>query len=345
MRSAKWFLGVVLAITLWATWAQGQATLEWSVKAFGDGRHNAFTDLISWHGKYYLCFRHGAAHLSMDGQIQILRSDDLKTWTPCGTLDTLGDDRDPHFTATDQRLYVFFGTWDLLHAQDNGLPGRGRLRSYGAWSENGEQWSDIHALYETGWWLWRVRWLKDAFYSVAYEIDWPSKAKNEARLLRSADGLGWQPVSTVTQERQPDEADFRFLPDGSMEVVMRCCDKQADSMWLKSTPDLMHWTKQDLGVVIHSPVLLSWKDRLFVAGRGREADQSVTRIWERTGDQLKEVFTLPSSGDTAYPGLLLDPATENASAPAFFVSWYSQHERDAGRHDEANVYAGRVVLK
>ncbi len=333
------FLGAV------AFGAHAEASLEWSVKVLGDGQHNAFTDLIRWHDNYYICFRHGGAHLSMDGEIRVMRSADMKTWTPCGTLDTLGDDRDPHFTATDEALYVFFGTWDLTHATDHGLPGRGRLRSHFASSPDGERWSAVQGIHEANWWLWRVRWLKGAFYSVAYSITWPAGAAGEARLLRSADGLDWTNVSVVTKERQPDEADFRFLPDGSMEVVMRTCDKQGDAMWLKSDATLGQWQKRDLGVLVHSPVMLTWKDRLFVAGRAHEASKSVARIWERTGEQLTELITLPSSGDTAYPGLILDPATETSAQPAFFVSWYSQHERAAERRDEASVYVGRIILK
>jgi len=39
--------------------AYGDARLEWMEKAYGDGKHNAFTDLTRWRGTYYLCFRHG----------------------------------------------------------------------------------------------------------------------------------------------------------------------------------------------------------------------------------------------------------------------------------------------
>ena len=322
-----------------------EGSLEWSARLYGDGEHNAFTDLIRWHDAYYVCFRHGASHLSMDGEIRVMRSPDLKTWEPCGTLDTLGDDRDPHFTASNNALYVYFGTWDLVHADDHGLPGRGRLRSYFASSADGQNWSKVQAVYETGWWLWRTRWHEGVFYSVAYAITWPAITSGEARLLRSEDGLEWSPVSTVTKDRIPDEADIRFLPDGSMEAVLRSCDSLGVSIFARSNPERTQWQCTNLSAVIHSPVIATWKDRVFVSGRGMQDGASVTRIWELLNDDVKEVITLPSAGDTAYPGLLIDPATLNAEQPAFFITWYSQHERKPDRPDEASIYVGRVILK
>ncbi len=296
------------------------ATLDWHQKAYGDGRHNAFTDLALYRGHYYLCFRHGASHLSMDGEIRVMRSSDMKTWDPCATLDTLGDDRDPHFTVTDDRLFVYFGTWDLAHAVDNGVPGRGKLRSHFASSEDGIHWSKVQGVYESRWWLWRVRWLKGAFYSAAYSSNWPSGGKEGMRLLRSQDGLKWDIVSAIPNARTPDEADMRFLADGSVELVARSGERNANAMLFRSDPSLKTWHRIDLEVLIHSPVMLTWKGRCFIAGRGRD-------------------------GDTAYPGLLLDPAAAGADQPSFLVSWYSQHARAQDARDEASVYVGRITLR
>ena len=321
------------------------ATLDWHQKVYGDGRHNAFTDLALYKGHYYLCFRHGTSHLSMDGEIQVMRSPDMKKWEPCVTLDTLGDDRDPHFTVTGDRLFVYFGTWDLAHAADNGVPGRGRLRSHFASSEDGLHWSGVQGVYESRWWLWRVRWLKGAFYSAAYSSNGPSVGKEGMRLLRSQDGLKWELVSAISNERTPDEADLRFLADGSVEMVVRSGEHNADAMLLRSDPSLKTWRRIDLDVLIHSPVMLTWKGRCFIAGRGRDGDRSVARLWELKGDTVKALFTLPSDGDTAYPGLLLDPAAAGADQPSFLVSWYSQHARAQDSPDEASVYVGRITLR
>ena len=344
-RSVLVFTLLVLGFITNQTTGAAEASLEWSAKLYGDGQHNAFTDLIRWHEAYYVCFRHGASHLSMDGEIRVMRSTDLKAWEPCATIDTLGDDRDPHFTTTGDTLYVYFGTWDLIHTDGHGLPGRGRLRSYFASSKDGQNWSSVQAVYETGWWLWRVRWHEGAFYSVAYAITWPSMTSGEARLLRSEDGLEWSPVSTITKDRIPDEADMRFLADGSMETILRSCDNLGVSIFARSNPERTQWQCKDLSAVIHCPAIVTWKGRVFVSGRGVKDGASVTRIWELVNDDVNEIITLPSAGDTTYPGLLIDPATENADQPAFFITWYSQHERKPETSDEASIYVGRVVLK
>ncbi len=314
-------------------------------KVFGDGQHNAFTDLVRWHDRYYLCFRHGAGHLSMDGEIRVMVSQDLKGWEPCGTLDTLGDDRDPHFTMSDKALYTSFGTWDLTHVEGSGLPGRGKIKTYMAFSEDGTHWSEIKGMYEPYWWLWRVRWQGDAFYSVAYRLEWPSLKTGDCRFLRSPDGVAWSAVSTVTQERMPDEADWLVQKDQSILSVIRTCDDQGDAMLLRSDPERKQWKKKDLGVLVHSPVMVTWKSRTFVAGRGKGENGSVTRVWELANDKLVELVTLPSGGDTGYPGLVVDPATADAANPAFFISWYSQHERQPDRPDEASIYVARTAVE
>jgi len=325
--------------------AAGAARLDWMTTVIADGSHNAFTDLAACQGQYYLCFRHGAGHLSMDGEIRIMRSADMKTWEPAGVLDTLGDDRDPHFAVSDKGLHVFFGAWDLTHVDGPGLPDRGRLRSYMATTTDGTTWGGITGLYEPTWWLWRARWHDGAFYSIAYTLTWPSSSKGEARLLRSEDGAAWKAIATCATERMPDEADWLVRADGSLLSVIRCCDSAGDSMLLRSDPARTQWTRKDLGVVVHCPAMVEWKGHVFVAGRGRQGNAYNTSLWELKDDTLQELLVLPSGGDTAYPGLLVDPATAASDTPAFFISWYSQHERRPESPDQANVYVGRVVLE
>jgi hypothetical protein len=63
---------------------------------------------------------------------------------------------------------------------------------------------------------------------------------------------------------------------------------------------------------------------------------------------VREVLTLPSGGDTSYPGLLVDPASLDAENPALLISWYSQHEQESEPHytkNSASVYVGRVIIE
>lgn len=349
-------LGTVVVMCGWALCAnagEGEvpARLDWMVKAYGDGRHNAFTDLIRWKDAYYLCFRHGESHGSMDGEIRVMRSADLKAWEPCGTLKTYGDDRDPHFAATEDRLFVYFGVWDLEHATDHGTPGRQDVRSHFASSDDGETWSEVRGVYEEKWWLWRVRHHDGAFYSIGYSAFRPTPPVRESRLLRSEDGLNWELVSTVTKERMSGEADMWFEGDGSMWLVTRTGEAPGHAWLHQSDTSKQTWTAHDLGELIHSPAIAKWKDRFFVAGRGRNAGGGyVTRLWELypSESRVREVLTLPSGGDTSYPGLLVDPASLDAENPALLISWYSQHEQESEPHytkNSASVYVGRVIIE
>ena len=323
------------------------AKLDWMQKAHGDGRHNSFTDLIRWQGHYYLCFRHGASHGSMDGEIRILRSVDMKDWQPCATLRTLGDDRDPHFVSTEDTLLVYFGVWSLVHPEGHGTPTRGSVRSHFASTQDGQTWSEVRGVYEPGWWLWRVVRHEGLFYSVGYTAIRPTPSQREGRLLVSDDGLEWSLVSVVTRDRMPTESDIWFDGTGAIHLIMRMQDKVNEAFVWRSDPPFEQWDGHSVGAVIHSPALARWGDRFFVAGRGVQDGKWVTRLWELVDGQAHELLTLPSGGDTSYPGLLVDPATANAEAPTLFISWYSQHERESEPDATANtasVYVGRITI-
>ena len=107
------------------------------------------------------------------------------------------------------------------------------------------------------------------------------------------------------------------------------------------------WTGKPTGVLIHSPAIADWNNRVFIAGRARAENGYTTKLCEITGDTFTELLTLPSAGDNAYPGLIADSASLSAPNPAFFISWYSQHEIDRSNPTQkaaANVYVGKVTV-
>ena len=71
-----------------------------------DANHNAFTDLCSYAGKFYLTFRsspdgHG---ISSDANVVVLSSDDGRSWSETFTFCVSGrDTRDPHFLVFKDR--------------------------------------------------------------------------------------------------------------------------------------------------------------------------------------------------------------------------------------------------
>ena len=320
------------------------AQLEWMVEVTEGGAHHAFTDLTFWRDHYYLCFRKGRSHNSMDGEIHILRSKDLKNWEPQKILRTLGDDRDPHFVVKDDELFVFFGVWDLRHGEGNHPVDRGNVRSHFAKTSDGKMWSKIQAIYEPGWWLWRVRNIEGKLYSGGYTAVRPRPATRETRLLSSADGVNWEFVSTVSTEHGAGEADMWLNQDKTMSLFSRTA---GNAIHYKSGPNFSKWEATRLQEIAHSPVIAHWNDRTFVAGRAKGEKGSVTRLWEFFGDRIEEKLTLPSGGDTSYCGLLIDPDSLNSEHPAFFISWYAQRlddQDETRRGDASSVYVGRIVF-
>src|SRR5688500_19168487 len=78
------------------------------VKIWDRGKHNAFTDLIRWHDKWYCTFREADAHVGGDGVLRVLESADGKTWeSVAGITEAGGDLRDPKLSVPpDDRLMI-----------------------------------------------------------------------------------------------------------------------------------------------------------------------------------------------------------------------------------------------
>ncbi len=53
-------------------------------RVHSDGRHNAFTDIVFFKDKYYLVFRNGTHHVSADGKIMIMTSEQAHFVTDTG---------------------------------------------------------------------------------------------------------------------------------------------------------------------------------------------------------------------------------------------------------------------
>jgi len=88
--------------------AKEEATLVEVRRIWDRAPHNAFTDLVRFHGEWLCVFREGAAHVSPDGALRVIKSDDGKVWTSAALLThPSGDLRDAKITVTpDGRLML-----------------------------------------------------------------------------------------------------------------------------------------------------------------------------------------------------------------------------------------------
>lgn len=274
-----------------------------------DGRHNAFTDLQAWRDAWWITFRTGTDHGSPDGDVLVLRSADLVQWETVARLDTGLDDRDPKLCPAGDRLFCYFAN-----------RADGVFRSQVAYTDDGAGWTEPRAIYEDHVWLWRPRQIRGAFWCAAYVIpELRDRSTWYVDLLSSQDGLAWERRSTVVRDNCPNECDLWIDAADVMHVIARREDGPRTALLAEADPPYESWRHTDLETVVQAPVALPEGAEVWIAGRGVEQGASKTVLWRLTGGELHHMLTLPSGGDTSYPGLLRDGAR-------LLVSYYSEHE-------------------
>lgn len=315
-------------------------------RAFHNGEHNAFTDLVRFRGKLYLTFRScpdgHAVHPT--ASILILTSDDGQQWRQVhrfGVRDR--DTRDPHFLTFQGRLFVYTGTWysgpTSLASKDWDL---NQHLGYAAWCEDGVTWHSPILLEGTfGHYIWRA----SAFGGKAYlcarrKIDFAVGPKGEGRqveslMLESDDGLIWR-HRAVFQETAGDETAFLFNADGRVLGVGR---RTGTAQLLRSNPPYTQWERMDLDCSVGGPLLVKWGDRYLVGGRHSTQDRGPeTALWWLVDNRLHECAELPSGGDNSYPGFV-----ELGDGRAL-ISYYSSHEQDASGKPMTAIYLAELTL-
>ena len=303
--------------------------IETSTTIRQDANHNAFTDLCSYAGKFYLAFRsspdgHGVAS---SGSVVVLESDDGRSWSEAFTFCVPGrDTRDPHFLIFKGSLFVYTGTWFL---PEEGLPlNLNEAIGYAAWTADGSEWSGptqmegTHAHY-----VWRATAHGDRAFLCARRrrgyasgiADEQEPESIEAAILESADGLVWSFRSLFVGDFG-DETAFLFNADDSAVALVRG-GGEAPARICRSAPPWTVWTSVYLDRNVGGPLLARWGDRYLVGGRKIKADDTrTTSLYWLYGDALHEVVELPSGGDCSYPGFVA------LSEERGLLSYYSSHE-------------------
>src|SRR5687768_15469000 len=90
------FAASLFVLSTLANVSGAEPQIESITKIWDQGKHNAFTDLIRWRGKWYCTFREADAHVGGDGQLRVLESADGKQWESAALVTEKGIDlRDP----------------------------------------------------------------------------------------------------------------------------------------------------------------------------------------------------------------------------------------------------------
>jgi len=293
-----------------------------------EANYSAFTDLVWFRDAWFLTFREGQGHVSPDGALRVLTSADGEEWTTVARMTSeTGDLRDPKLSITADGRLMLAGVSAL------NPPSEIKHQSMVWFSKDGREWSDANPIGEPNIWIWRPAWHKGTAYGVGYATAPPERF---TRLYSSRDGVDFKPlVETLSDNGFVNESTLLFLPDDSALCLTRRDGQGAGGTALlgRSQPPYTEWTWKDLGMHLGGPALIRLPDGRFVAGgRSHVGPVHTALAWlDPEAGTLKEFLTLPSNGDSSYPGLVWRDGL-------LWVSYYSGHE------GKTSVYLARVKL-
>lgn len=294
-------------------------------KIWDSAPHNAFTDLTRFQDRWYCVFREGQGHVSPDGALRVLQSEDGKTWSSAALITSEnGDLRDAKITVTPDGKLMLAGASALHQPSDI------KHQSLVWFSDDGQNWSKAIKVGDPNLWLWRITWHK----GMAYGIGYATAGKRMTRLYKSENGRDFDIlVDNLYDVGYPNETSIVVLEDDTALCLLRRDGKPDSALLGKASPPYTNWTWEEFGLRVGGPHMLQLPDGRLVAA-GRDYTQgATTRLWwvDPEKPALSEIIKLPSGGDTSYPGLVWHDGL-------LWVSYYSSHE------GKSNIYLAKIQL-
>ena len=196
-------------------------------------------------------------------------------------------------------------------------------KMFGWFTSTGQSWSSLTKFGPRHWWLWRLRNFKGRAWGLAY-----SRPKNRVDLYSGAIGGHLERVKegilskAKHQLGYPNESDLYLGQNKVMwAIVRRDADSYSAQLGCAKAP-YTQWQWFDLGCYIGGPVWASLsEEHMLVAGRDWDGKKTLTTaIWSLSlkTKTLTKQLTLPSGGDTSYPGLVVE-------GDILKMSYYSSH--------------------
>jgi hypothetical protein len=297
-------------------------TLLHVLKIWDRAPHNAFTDLARFRDRWYCTFRQADRHVhGQDGQIRIIISEDGQHWRSVALLAKQGIDlRDPKLSVTpDNRLMVLAGgsVYD-----GNQLTTR---QSRVAFSTDGQTWSPLQPILSEGEWLWRVTWHRGQAYGVSMHLD------HSLSLVASRDGLRYDQLCSLDVPGVPNETTLRFAANDELIALVRREGGNKNAWIGRSKSPYLKWRWHETGHRVGGPnfIILPNGD-MWAAGRSYVGDE-VTVLSRFGPERYEPVLTLPSGGDTSYPGMVWHQGV-------LWLSYYASHE------GKTSIYLAQIAL-
>lgn len=302
-----------MAMTTKTTEATATPALEllWVNRAWKAGKHNAFTDLCYFRQRYYLVFRQASSHHSKDGVLRIMNSVQGKKWRTVAVLQNpVADLRDGKLTVTPD------GKLQLLAAAAFHDKTQQAYQSYLWHSTDGKTWPEPKAVGEAEYWVWRLSWLRDQAYAVAYKCG----SDRHIRLYQQKASAQFEVIAPrIYAEGYANEAALLFDNQDTAWCLLR---KDPDHGQLgHSLPPYTHWHWLDIGCRIGGPQAIFTADgkMLAVVRLYNETVRTSLVTLDQSTGELTEIMALPSGGDTSYAGMVLQ---QNK----LLISYYSSHQ-------------------
>lgn len=305
-----------------------QGTIISVTKIWDRAGHNAFTSLVYFNGRFYCAFREGGSHtplnkngIFINGGIRILMFDDGENWKPAAHIFKKDVDlRDPKLAITPgNKIMLLMGgsVYDKnVCKSSNGwvsffTPGTGKITQ--------PRKINIDKKIKTNHdWLWNVTWHDKTAYGVIYQGVKNQLNNYSAHLVKSADGINYEYVSSLEVTTSPTEADVKFLDTGEMVIIIRGNPGAVGV----SSPPFKIWKWNALPVNLGGPEFLVLENNTLICATREynegNANRTILAKVSLSGD-FKKLLTLPSGGDTSYAGMVLKDGI-------LYISYYSSHE-------------------
>lgn len=308
-------------------------------------KHNAFTDLVAYKDKLLCCFREASTHISGDGVIRIVTLNHAGETQWQDRIAVPGADlRDPKLLTMPNGDLML-----LAYARFADEHNRTRWTRSLVWRSNtGKSWSAPRYFGPSYWWLWRLRWVNNTAFGLAYNrteqrLDLYSGNPFGTFELHQANVLGW----SKHKLGYPNESDLLLASDNSLYALVRRDADTCTAQFGIAKPPYKQWQWLDLGTYFGSPVMAALDNsNLLIAGRQWLSGQPKTVVARLSVNQSKahlatptitETLVLPSAGDNAYPGL----AINNNKA---WLSYYSQHHYSQHSNRRCQIYLADISL-
>lgn len=293
-------------------------------RIFDQAPHSAFTDLLEVDGTLYCTFREGDGHVyGADGRIRILEQQTDGSWRSVALLQEDGVDlRDPKISLMPNgRIMVNIGgsfyDGSTLKKCESRVSFSDQKRNDFSDPVPIQIDEQIRSNFD---WLWRVTWNGDTGYGVVYQTH-TSNGNSAVHLVSTSDGIHYQLIKALDLDGNPNETTLRFTDDEKMVALIRREGEQATAVIGSAHPPYTEWTFAPLPVRLGGPNLIELPDGTWLAsGRDYRSDGQRTVV-ARVGldGSWRILNTLPSGGDTSYPGMVL-------SGDDLLLSYYSSHE-------------------